>query len=77
MHRADGYFAGGKFDQAKVEYLNLLRLDPNRFRVAETTAPGRGLALYRTGPKESARLSDWLRDAWARPPRATRPAARR
>ncbi|MFL6514777.1 MAG: tetratricopeptide repeat protein, partial [Chthoniobacterales bacterium] len=28
MHRADGYFAGGKFDQAKVEYLNLLRLDP-------------------------------------------------
>src|ERR1700736_4170042 len=28
LQRAEGYFSVGEFDKAKVEYLNLLRLDP-------------------------------------------------
>src|SRR4051812_30673372 len=27
--RAEGYFKAGEFDKAKIEYLNLLRLDPH------------------------------------------------
>lgn len=42
-------------------------------RVAESLAPGHGLALFRGGPKATQRLSSWLRDAWSKP-RATRPA---
>src|SRR4051812_44360565 len=30
LRRAEGYFKAGEFDKAKIEYLNLLRLDPQR-----------------------------------------------
>ena len=51
-------------------------LPPKQCRVAESGAPGHGLALFRAGPREAQRLSGWLRDAWSSP-RATPPAARR
>jgi hypothetical protein len=51
-------------------------------RIAESSAPGHGFALFRAGPKEGKRLSAWLRETIraARPaptPRATPPARRR
>jgi hypothetical protein len=50
-------------------------LPSRQSRVAESSAPGSGLALFRAGPAEARRLSGWLRDSWSKP-RATPPSRR-
>jgi hypothetical protein len=75
--RVPVFFATGPDNDLDNDVLDrlVLRLPPEQFRIVLARWPGAGYGLFRAGPENARRFTDWLAKALASP-RATPPARR-